>query len=47
MNFPDRALKESFFALAMTAKQADLAREKDAGNIVSLLKEKTPARIDH
>src|SRR5215475_2680861 len=46
MNFPDRALKESLFALAMTAKQADLAREKDAGNVVSLLKKKTPARID-
>src|SRR5262245_17947501 len=46
MNFPDRALKESLFALAMTAKQADLAGETDAGNVVSLLKKKTPARID-
>jgi len=46
MNFPDCALQESLIALAMTAKQANLAGEKDAWNVVSLLKEKSPARID-
>jgi hypothetical protein len=37
MRFPDRALKESLSAFAITAKQANLAGEKYAWSIVSQL----------
>jgi hypothetical protein len=47
MHFPNRALKESLIGFAMTAKQTDLAGQKYAGDIVSQLKEESPARIDY
>jgi hypothetical protein len=43
---PDDALKKGLIAFAMTAKQADLTGEKDARNVVALLKEKSPTLIN-
>jgi len=45
-DLPDDALKEGLIAFAMTTKQPNLAGKKDARNVVSLLQEKSPTRIN-